>query len=58
MIRGPLLVIPSAADKCNKRATGSPENLSGRKAGFQLGNLDGGGFFKEVAFDVSQCEFP
>lgn len=55
--RDPLLVISSAADKCNKRATESPENQK-RKAAFQLGNPDGGRFFKEVAFDVSQCGFP
>ena len=55
--RDPLLVISSAADKCNKRATESPENQK-RKAAFQLGNPDGERFFKEVAFDVSQCGFP
>ncbi|KAI4550821.1 hypothetical protein MJT46_018328 [Ovis ammon polii x Ovis aries] len=50
--RDPLLVISSAADKYDKRATESPENQR-RKAAFQLGNPDGGGFFKEVAFDVT-----
>ena len=55
--RDPLLVISSATDKCNKRATESPENQK-RKDAFQLGNPDGGRFFKEVAFDVSQCGFP
>ncbi|KAG5196014.1 hypothetical protein JEQ12_011650, partial [Ovis aries] len=48
--RDPLLVFSSAADKYDKRATESPENQR-RKAAFQLGNPDGGGFFKEVAFD-------